>query len=112
MTPERPILITGAGGQLGTYLRQRLSAKGVAFVGIGSRVTEGVDLVVDIADPNAVDRAFATVMPSIVIHGAAYTDVDGCERDPDRADAVNHRGARAIAEAAARTGAYVLAVGT
>lgn len=112
MTPERPILITGAGGQLGTYLRQRLSAKGVAFVGIGSRVREGVDLVVDIADPDAVDRAFATVMPSIVIHGAAYTDVDGCERDPDRADAVNHRGARAIAEAAARTGAYVLAVGT
>ncbi|CAA9551419.1 MAG: dTDP-4-dehydrorhamnose reductase [uncultured Thermomicrobiales bacterium] len=109
---DGPFLITGAGGQLGTYLRQQLAEDGAAFVGIGSRATEGVDYVVDIADSSAVDDVFDVVKPSVVIHGAAYTDVDGCERDPERADAVNHRGARAIAEAAKRTGAYVLAVGT
>jgi len=107
-----PILITGASGQLGTYLRQQLTEAGTRFVGIGSRAAEGVDHIVDIADPDAVDRSFDLVNPSVVIHGAAYTDVDGCERDPERADAVNHRGAQAIAEAAKRTGAYVVAVGT
>lgn len=111
-TSDGPILITGAGGQLGTYLRHHLTDRGTEFVGIGSRAADGVDRVVDIADTGAVERAFDELKPSIVIHGAAYTDVDGCERDPERADAVNHRGARAIAEAAKRTGAYVLAVGT
>jgi dTDP-4-dehydrorhamnose reductase len=111
-TPDGLILITGAGGQLGTYLRHHLTGRGAAFVGIGSRAADGVDRVVDITDAEAVDRAFDELKPSIVIHGAAYTDVDGCERDPERADAVNHRGARAIAEAAKRSGAYVLAVGT
>lgn len=112
VTVDGPIVITGAGGQLGTYLRQQLAEEDARFVGIGSRPGEGVDLIVDIADVDAVDRAFDEVKPSVVIHGAAYTDVDGCERDPERADAVNHRGARAIAGAAKRTGAYVLAVGT
>lgn len=112
MTPEGPILITGAGGQLGTYLRQFLANQGAPFAGIGSRAADGVDHVVDIADAGAVDRAFEEIQPSVVIHGAAYTDVDGCERDPERADAVNHRGAQAVAEAAKRTGAYLLAVGT
>lgn len=112
LTVGGPILITGAGGQVGTYLRGQLAENGAAFVGIGSRAAEGVDYVVDIVDSSAVDHLFDVVKPSVVIHGAAYTDVDGCERDPERADAVNHRGARAIAEAAKRTGAYVLAVGT
>ncbi len=111
-TSDGPILITGAGGQLGTYLRQRLTEQGTAFVGIGSRAADGVDRVVDITDAGAVDRLFDDVRQTVVIHGAAYTDVDGCERDPERADAVNHRGARATAEAAKRTGAYVIAVGT
>lgn len=112
LTPDGPILIIGAGGQLGGYLRQRLTARDVTFVGIGSRAAEGVDRVVDIVDADAVARVFDELKPTVVIHGAAYTDVDGCERDPERADAVNHRGAGAVAEAAKRTGAYVIAVGT
>jgi dTDP-4-dehydrorhamnose reductase len=111
-TSDGSILITGASGQLGTYLRRQLAGQGWSFAGIGSRAADGVDRVVDITDSEAVDRAFDELKPSIVIHGAAYTDVDGCERNPKQADAVNHRGARAIAEAAKRTGAYVLAVGT
>lgn len=106
------VLVTGAGGQLGGYLRQRLAELGMPFVGTGSRAGDGVDRVLDITDADAVDRAFDEIRPAVVIHGAAYTDVDGCERDPERADAVNHRGTRNMAEAAKRTGAYLLAVGT
>lgn len=112
VTVNGPTLITGAGGQLGGYLRTSLATQDTAFIGTGSRAGEGVDHVVDITDADAVDRVFDEVAPSVVIHCAAYTDVDGCERDPDRADAVNHRGSRAIAEAAKRTGAFLLAVGT
>ncbi len=54
----------------------------------------------DVTDAAAVRRELAGA--DIVIHCAAYTDVDGCERDPARADAVNARGAANVAAAAAR----------
>jgi dTDP-4-dehydrorhamnose reductase len=66
----------------------------------------------DITDAAEVDRVFADVQPTVVIHGAAYTDVDGCERDPELADLVNHIGARHVANAARRIGAWVIGVGT
>jgi dTDP-4-dehydrorhamnose reductase len=48
----------------------------------------------------------------VVIHAAAYTDVDGCEREPARAEAVNAAGSRHVAAAARAVGAYLVAVGT
>jgi dTDP-4-dehydrorhamnose reductase len=59
-----------------------------------------------------VQRAFSSVKPDVVIHGAAYTDVDGCERDPERADLINHLGAANVAEAARANGAWLIAIGT
>lgn len=107
-----PVLVTGAAGQLGTYLRQALATAGITTLATGSKLADGIDAVVDIGDRDAVMAAFEQHRPSVVIHAAAWTDVDGCERDPDRADAVNHIGARTIAEAAREHGAWVLAVGT
>jgi dTDP-4-dehydrorhamnose reductase len=77
-----------------------------------SREPNGKLVEMDITRESDVDRAFADVRPDIVIHGAAYTDVDGCERDPERADLVNHIGARNVASAAKRVGAWLLAIGT
>lgn len=106
------VVVTGAAGQLGSYLRAQLARTGATVVGLGSRPDEGIDRVVDISDPDAVREAFHEVAADVVIHAAAYTDVDGCERDPDRAYAVNGDGARYVAEAAKERGAYLLAVGT
>ena len=54
----------------------------------------------DVTDTSAVRDALAGA--DLVINCAAYTDVDGAEADPAAADAVNTRGARNVAEAAAR----------
>jgi dTDP-4-dehydrorhamnose reductase len=48
----------------------------------------------------------------VVIHGAAYTDVDGCERDPERADLINRAGAENVASVARDHGAWVIGIGT
>jgi dTDP-4-dehydrorhamnose reductase len=45
--------------------------------------------------------------PDVVLHAAAWTAVDACESDPDRAYAINALGTRNVAEAARRVGAHL-----
>ncbi len=106
------VLVTGAAGQLGRYLRQTLQRQGATAIGLGARSADGVDITADITDATALKRALDSARPDAVIHAAAYTDVDGCERDPARAEAVNAEGSRNLAVAAQLTGVYLIAVGT
>ena len=66
----------------------------------------------DVTDRSAVDRAVRHARPDVVINCAAYTDVDGAERDPEAALRVNADGARNVAAAAAEREAAVLYVST
>ena len=66
----------------------------------------------DITDSHAVQMLFAEVRPELVFHGAAYTNVDGCERDPDLAYKVNALGSWAVASAAEAVGAALVAIST
>jgi dTDP-4-dehydrorhamnose reductase len=106
------ILVTGAGGQLGTYLVQAIADAGGVPVGFGHHPGPTVDTVVDIADDDAIARAITDAAPDAVIHAAAMTDVDGCERDPRQADLINHLGTMNVARATALIGAYLVAVST
>lgn len=112
MTKRERVAVTGAGGQLGGYLLSQLDHQGYEVVGLGHSAGRGIDAVVDISDQAAVKDALTHVRPDVVIHGAAYTDVDGCETNPDHAFRVNHLGSRNIADAAGQLGAWVLAVST
>jgi dTDP-4-dehydrorhamnose reductase len=96
------IFLTGATGQLGLALQQILGDHTVA----APPETEA-----DITDPGIVDRIVAA-RPDVVIHAAAYTDVDGAESSPDKAYAVNAAGTRYVAQGAAKTGARLIAVST
>jgi dTDP-4-dehydrorhamnose reductase len=84
------VLVTGATGLLGPYLTDAAS-------NFGSVVTVGHDKGerrVDLTDLAACRSLVAVTAPDIVLHAAAKTDVDQCERDPEQADRVN-RGAAA-----------------
>ncbi|MGQ9829158.1 MAG: dTDP-4-dehydrorhamnose reductase [Roseiflexus sp.] len=82
------IAVTGAGGQLGKALQAALS-------GIHEVVPlHHADLELEHSD--CVQRLVATGA-QCVIHPAAYTNVDGCARDPDRAYRVNALGTRYVA---------------
>jgi dTDP-4-dehydrorhamnose reductase len=118
------VLVTGAGGQLGTDLVDALGgrvppgglAHDPATGRLGDRPT--CDVVpadherLDVADRDAVLAAVDAVRPDVVVHAAAWTAVDACEGDPDRAFAVNALGTRHVAEAARRVGAHVAYVST
>ncbi|MFZ5874882.1 MAG: dTDP-4-dehydrorhamnose reductase [Nitrospirota bacterium] len=96
------IFLTGATGQLGLALRHVLA---------DHEVTAPPEHEADITHAGIVDRITAS-RPDVVIHGAAYTDVDGAETHPARAYAVNADGSRLVAQAAAQAGARLIAIST
>jgi dTDP-4-dehydrorhamnose reductase len=100
------IFITGAGGQVGSELAACFEASGHHEVVAADHGT------VDVADRDSVLGAITSTRPDAVVHPAAWTAVDACEGDPDRAFLVNALGTRHVAEGARRVGAPVFYVST
>ncbi|QIB27591.1 SDR family oxidoreductase [Caloranaerobacter azorensis] len=83
------ILITGADGMLGSDLQKVLKKNHELILGT-------IDIF-DITDIDATINFIKINKPDLVIHAAAYTDVDGCESNIDQAYRVNALGTRNIA---------------
>jgi dTDP-4-dehydrorhamnose reductase len=101
------VLITGAGGQLGRDLT-------TVFSESPSRpeVVAADRARLDVADRDAVLQAITGTRPNVVIHAAAWTAVDACEGDADRAYRVNALGSRHLAEGVALVDAHLVYVST
>ena len=99
------ILVTGAKGQLGTELMRVCAEAGDEPVGID------IDTV-DITSRSSVHESFAEIRPDAIIHCAAFTAVDLCESEPDKAMLVNGTAVEYIVEAADAMGANVVHVST
>ncbi len=99
------VLVTGAGGQLGRDVVELCTAAGDDVVACDHAS-------LDVSDRDAVLQTVVAAGPDTIVHAGAWTNVDGCETEPDRAYAVNALGTRHIAEAARMAGARVLYVST
>lgn len=88
------VLVTGANGMLGVDLCGLFESEGHEVVrtdAAASRTQAKTPEweVLDITDSGAVRHSLLEHQPDVVIHAAALTDVDGCERDPEKAYHVN-----------------------
>jgi dTDP-4-dehydrorhamnose reductase len=92
-------MIVGATGLLGQALMREWA--GDEVVGFGSKE-------VDIRDAGKVQEVVEKARPDWIVLAAAYTDVDGCESNPDLAFGVNRDGPVNVAEAAKRASAKLL----
>jgi dTDP-4-dehydrorhamnose reductase len=101
------ILIIGATGLLGRALLDDVKTKKHEdqVTGVGSHDA-------DIRDQRQVRQLFERCRPEWTVLAAAYTDVDGCEKDPERAHQVNCIGALNVANAARDAGSRLLFVST
>ena len=99
------VLVTGAGGQLGREVVDVCTAAGDEVVACDHAT-------LDVSDRDAVLQTVVAAGPDTVVHAGAWTNVDGCETEPERAFRVNALGTRHVAEAARMAGARVVYVST
>jgi len=111
------ILITGASGQLGTEIQRQLKNGGSALGCVPERLKNATVIATDVAELDITDRD-ATIafvrrhQPDTIISCAAFTNVDGCETNPEAAFKVNAIGASNLAQAAERINARLIHVST
>lgn len=100
------VLVTGARGQLGTEVVRRFRAGGAEVVAADrSRL--------DLTDPGAASLQVVGLGGfDIVVNAGAWTAVDDCEADPDRAYLVNALACRWLADACRQTGTHLVQVST
>lgn len=104
--PALRILVTGASGFLGGYVQSAVRAAGHELLTASRRVG---DAAVDLTAPGIAAALAQGLRPDVVMHLAAMSRLDECERDNARARAVNAAAVEALAE---RFGARLLAVST
>jgi dTDP-4-dehydrorhamnose reductase len=105
VTLPAPVAVTGAGGRLGRALVAELATRGVPTIA-WSRPDYDLD------DPAAADRLVARDRPALVIHAAAWTDVDGCARQPELAERRNASAVGELAKACAESGVALVLIST
>jgi dTDP-4-dehydrorhamnose reductase len=107
------ILVTGAGGQVGSEVVAELERRAAERRRSSSwRIVATTHAQLDVGSRDSVLAAVTTVEPQVIIHPAAWTAVDACEGDPDRAFRVNALGTRHVAEAARLVGAHICYLST
>ncbi len=111
------ILITGAGGMLGIDLAEALADRHELVLMDNKPLLSGVlkdfrVLKVDVTDAKKTYDEVTSIDPELVIHLAAYTDVDGAEADRGLVYSVNSLGTRNIALACQRFDTAMLYIST
>lgn len=99
------LIVTGSVGLVGRAVVAHVSAQGESVAGFDHAA-------LDITDQTAIENAFEAERPDVVINCAAWTNVDGCELDRERAMNQNARGPELLALACRKANAIFVTVST
>jgi dTDP-4-dehydrorhamnose reductase len=99
------VLVTGAGGLVGRAVSEHCTSRGDEVFAYDHRA-------LDIASAGQVSRQVARIKPDALINCAAWTDVDGCERHPERSQAANAQGPENLAQACRQDNVVFVTIST
>jgi dTDP-4-dehydrorhamnose reductase len=103
------VAVTGVGGRLGRAVHAALDD--APFTGPSGAIAWGrTDF--DLDDPEACAALIARAKPDAIVHCAAWTDVDGCAREPDLALARNGTATGVLAEECAANAVDLIVIST
>ena len=111
------VLVTGSSGMLGRALCEELSGQ-YEVLGLDIARAPGAEpgvekfIECDITEREKTTSAIISLKPDILIHAAAYTNVDGCQLDVEKAQKVNAQGTQTIALAADKCNAFLCYIST
>jgi dTDP-4-dehydrorhamnose reductase len=100
-----PVLITGAGGQVGRALQRVAQRAEVSVIACGRSV-------LDVTRPQQVRSVLARWRPTLVINAAAFTGVDAAEQEAAKAYAINAQGAGSLAQVCGEFGLPLIHLST
>lgn len=108
----KKILITGAGGLLGSKIVERAEGKYAVYPTHATRSFFSNSLKMDVTDESEVRRVFHKVKPDVAVHTAAVTNVDNCEIDKNYAFKVNAEGTKTLAKVCNEVEARIVYIST
>jgi len=101
-------LVTGVSGQLGYDVVKKLISSGVSSENICATTTE----VMDITNKKQVEKVVSKFTPNVIIHCAAWTNVDGAEDNEKNCMLVNFEGTKNLVDAAKSVDASIILIST
>jgi dTDP-4-dehydrorhamnose reductase len=108
------IFITGGSGLLGSKLAEIAVAEGAQVISgyAHNKPEHGEGVLFDLLHPARVSDLVDEMRPDVIVHSAALTDVDRCEREKDLAYKMNVEGTRVLAEAAENASSFMVYIST
>ncbi len=106
------ILVTGAGGLLGSKIIGKAKMNHIVYPTHATRPFSPRSIHMDITDKAEVKSVLSKIKPDVVIHTAAETNVDKCETEKEHAMKVNAEGTKALAETCRKIRAKIVYVST
>jgi len=101
----KKILITGGNGLVGKYLNRKITEKNYQVFSFGKEK-------LDITDREICFKIFNEIKPEIIVHLAALTDVDYCEKNPEKAYFINSYGTENISIMAEEYNSFLIYLST
>lgn len=108
------LLVTGASGLLGTPLCELAAKRNYQLYATYSQhpPLHGSPLKLDLTNAQAIVEAIEKTEPEAIVHAAALTDVDKCEKEKDLASRINTEATATIAKLCSEHGTFLLYVST
>ncbi|MGE0453518.1 MAG: NAD(P)-dependent oxidoreductase [Vicinamibacteria bacterium] len=106
------LLLTGASGLLGGRLLQLLDGRFEVVAGRHLSSVRGASVALDLADSRSLGAALDEARPDALVSSAALADADACEREPERAFALNRDAPASLARLCRRRGVRLVHLST